>query len=94
MVNLFLDMCGTEPPEWYGELWRKMGQRGMPIDQVDTSSLVTVLSDTEMRKYQQANPGDPGCESEDLQDLDVAEAVALLRDTAGRAKAWRTCSAP
>ena len=33
--TLFPDLNASEMPEWYRELWTRMGVRGAPLDQVD-----------------------------------------------------------
>eukprot|EP00439_Symbiodinium_sp_Y106_P010061 s4878_g1.t1 len=38
--TLFPDLNASEMPEWYRELWTRMGVRGAPLDQVDLQPMV------------------------------------------------------
>eukprot|EP00439_Symbiodinium_sp_Y106_P004342 s11169_g1.t1 len=41
-------------PDWYRELWTKMGVRGAPLDQVDLQPMVESLHDEELQRYKES----------------------------------------
>eukprot|EP00439_Symbiodinium_sp_Y106_P011631 s10988_g1.t1 len=52
--TLFPDLNASEKPDWYRELWTKMGVRGAPIDQVDLQPMVESLRNEELQRYKES----------------------------------------
>ena len=52
--TLFPDLNASEMPDWYRELWTRMGVRGAPLDQVDLQPMVESLRDEELQRYKES----------------------------------------
>eukprot|EP00439_Symbiodinium_sp_Y106_P004198 s10822_g1.t1 len=52
--TMFPDLNASEMPDWYTELWTRMGVRGAPLDQVDLQPMVESLRDEDLQRYKES----------------------------------------
>ena len=52
--TMFPDLNASEMPDWYTELWARMGVRGAPLNQVDLQPMVESLRDEDLQRYKES----------------------------------------